>query len=231
MADKSEKKSHKAKVKMIKLSDEGVSQAAIGRRLGFPRTTVNTVIENIHQILADVKSATPVNTIIIRKMDSLVADMERLLMVWIDDQTSRHVPLNQSIIQNKAQSLFNDMKAKKGEAAKDAEFGASRGWFDRFKKRSNLHNIKVNGEATAADIVAAECFPRALAKITDDCGYTKDEILNVDGTGLFWKKMPSRTFIAKEEKTMPEFKPAKDRLTLQSSFNKFLFLHFTVSGY
>jgi hypothetical protein len=31
---------------------------------------------------------------------------------------------------------------------------------------------------------------------------------------LFWKKMPSRTFIAEEEKTMPGFKPAKDRLTL-----------------
>jgi hypothetical protein len=39
------------------------------------------------------------------------------------------------------------MKAKKGGAVKDAEFGASRGWCDRFKKRSNLHNIKVQGAA------------------------------------------------------------------------------------
>jgi hypothetical protein len=43
--------------------------------------------------------------------------------------------LNQAIIQNKAQNIFNGMKAKKGEAAKDVELGASRGWFDRFKKR------------------------------------------------------------------------------------------------
>jgi hypothetical protein len=150
-----------------------------------------------------------VNTPIIRKRDSLVADVEGLLMVWIDDQTSCHAPLNQPIIQNKAQNIVSDMKAKKGEVAKNAEFGASRGWFDRFKKRSNLHNIKVQGEAASADTVAAESFPWDLLKIIDDSGYTKDEIFNVDEMGLFWKKIPSRTFIAKEEKTMPGFKPAE----------------------
>jgi hypothetical protein len=80
---------------------------------------------------------------------------------------------------------------------------ASSGWFDRFKRRSNLYDIKVQGEAAAADTVAAESFPRNLAKITEDSGYSKDQIFNVDETGLFLKKMPSRTFIAKEEKSTP----------------------------
>jgi hypothetical protein len=64
------------------------------------------------------------------------------------------------------------------------------------------------------DAAAAESFPEDLVKITDNGGYMKDEIFNVDEMGLLWKKMPSRTFIAKEEKTMPGFKPAKDILTL-----------------
>jgi hypothetical protein len=81
--------------------------------------------------------------------------MERLLMVWIDDQTSRHIPLNKAIIQNKVQNLFNDTKGKKGEAAKNVKFGLRRGWFDRLKKRSSLHDIKVQREA---DTVAAEIF-------------------------------------------------------------------------
>jgi hypothetical protein len=80
-----------------------------------------------------------VNTTIIRKRDSLIVDMERLLMVLKDDQTSHHLPLNLTTVQNKAQNLFNDMKGEKGEAAKDAEFGASHEWFDRFKKRSHPH--------------------------------------------------------------------------------------------
>lgn len=39
-------------------------------------------------------------------------------------------------------------------------------------------------------------------------------IFNVDGTALYWKKMPSRTFISKEERQASGFKAAKDRLTL-----------------
>jgi hypothetical protein len=92
-----------------------------------------------------------VDTTVNRKRDSLVADMERLLRVWIGDQTTHIVPLNQAIIQNKGQNHFSDMKTKKSEAAKGVEFGASHGWFDRFRKRSNLHNIKVQGEAAAAE--------------------------------------------------------------------------------
>ena len=36
---------------------------------------------------------------------------------------------------------------------------------------------------------------------------------NVDETSFYWKKMASRTFIARE-KTMSDLKPSKDTLTL-----------------
>ena len=43
-------------------------------------------------------------------------------------------------------------------------------------------------------------------------GYTKEQIFNVDGRTLYRKKMLSRTFITREEKSMPRFKASKDRL-------------------
>lgn len=80
------------------------------------------------KILTEVKSATPVNTRMIRKFKQLIADREKLIVVWREDQTSHNIPLGQSTIENEA-----------AEAKVKNQLQLAYG----FKGRSHLHNGKV----------------------------------------------------------------------------------------
>ncbi|XP_051785915.1 tigger transposable element-derived protein 1-like [Erpetoichthys calabaricus] len=184
------------KQEIIRRSECGVKQCDLVKEFGLSKTTIFTILTN-KDAIKSAKVAKGVSKLFHEKhRSSIHEEMERLLAIWIKDRQVKGDVTTQDIICHKAKRIYDDLKknvpGSSSNQDNEEEFKASRGWFFRFKKRCGIHS---------------------------DEGYCPQQVFNADETGLFWKRMPSRTFITKEEKKLPGHKAMKDRLTLMFSSN------------
>ncbi|XP_039394084.1 tigger transposable element-derived protein 1-like [Mauremys reevesii] len=201
------------KLDVIKRSERGELAADIARILGLPASTVRSIFKSVDQIRESTRSTTKWPSMKITKQKSSTMEkIECLLADWIDDFYEKKTP----VIQAKATSLYNDLKEREGESstAEKETFNANHGCFHRFQKSTNLHDVKLIEEVASADEEAAKMFLAQLNTIVSEGGYSPKQVFNVNEMGLYWKKMPTRTYISCDEKTAPGFKASKGRLTL-----------------
>ncbi|KAK2578210.1 hypothetical protein KPH14_000944 [Odynerus spinipes] len=201
------------KIQVIRRLNAGERQVDIGCALNLSTSTIRTILKNKEKIVSSATTTTATSvTKITRSRSSVIEEMEKRLSIWIDDEVERNMPLSQAIIMEKAITIFNHIQNEKVDSSET--FVASRGWFHRLKNRNNPHNIRITGEPASGDTEAAAAFPTTLRAIIERKNYPPELVFNVDETGLFWKRMPKRTFLSREEKRAPGFKASKDRLTL-----------------
>ncbi|XP_059940445.1 tigger transposable element-derived protein 1-like [Mesoplodon densirostris] len=199
------------KLEVLRRFEVGEKLSQVAKALGLAVSTVATIRDNKEKIKASSQIATPLRASrLTRHRSAVMETMERLLRVWLEDQSQRNAPLSVTVIQEKAKSLFDDLQREQGESSQTAKFSASKGWFVRFKERHCLPHFKTNSTAPGKEAV----YPEVLKSIIQEGEYTPQQVFNVDETGLYWKRMPERTFISVEEKAEPGFKSSKDRLML-----------------
>lgn len=242
-------------IKKIELLDKiknGESMASVAKFFNLNESTVRYIKKCEDKIRRNVKESafqSAMKTSVCR--DPKMEKMEKKLNLWIQDQSQKNVPLSSFLIREEAKLLYQYFVRMEGENSNNSRpvFSASKGWFEKFKKRFCLHSVKSKGEAGLADDKAASTdhkaaladheaaladqevaveghkvvladheaawhFSSELKKLISEKGYTLEQVFNADETRLFWKRMPSRTCVAKEETSAPGFKAAKDYLTV-----------------
>ncbi|XP_039736316.1 tigger transposable element-derived protein 1-like [Pteropus medius] len=200
--------------------EAGEKLSRIGHALGLSTSTVATIHDNRDKIRMSSRAATPQAATRLTHRRSLVMEsMEQQLSVWIEDQNKCNVPINVVLIQEKARSLFEDLKREQDEGAQSETFGASCRWFARFKARHSLHSLWASGEAPGASAEQTQKDRVLLRRVIQEGGSTAWQVFDVGKTGLFWKPLPNRMFLPTEDKSAPGFKAARDLLTLLLSGN------------
>ncbi|XP_049758085.1 tigger transposable element-derived protein 1-like [Elephas maximus indicus] len=200
------------KLEVLRRFEEGEKLTQIARALGLATSTVASIRVNKEKIQANSQAATPVSATQVTRCRSVVmGHMERLLSLWIEEQKRQNLPVTTLLIQDKARRLFAELQREQGEGAQAETFGASNGWFARFKAR---HNVLLTDEPAVADAQAAARYPAVLRGILEEGHYLPQQVFNVDETGLFWKRLPERTLLALEGAAGPGPKASKDHLTL-----------------
>jgi len=75
-------------------------------------------------------------------------------------------------------------------AEAEEEFKGSRGWFEKFKRRSGIHSVIRIGEGASANKEEAEKFAREFQEWTIIHGYKPEQVFNCDKTGCSGSKCP-----------------------------------------
>ncbi|CAI5790600.1 transposable element-derived 1-like [Podarcis lilfordi] len=210
---KKEKVTLEMKKEIIRKHDGGMRVTDLAREYGRNPSTIGTILKMREKILAT--DAAKGVTRIVKNRPAVLEEVEKLLLIWLEEKQRAGDTVTEAVICEKAKALHADLiREQPGTSGEPEVFKASRGWFDRFKTRSGIHSVVRHGEAASSDVPAAEDFALEFLEVVKTEGYVPQQVFNCDETGLFWKRMPKRTFITQEEAKLPGHKPMKDRLTL-----------------
>ena len=101
--------------------------------------TIGDNEEKILQFTADLGTHAHLSKIV---RNSNIVKMEEMLRVRIQDVIQKKFPVDTCSIPTKALDFHGYLEAK---SPNDESFTAGKGWFEKFKNRFSLHNVKFPG--------------------------------------------------------------------------------------
>ncbi|KAL4103217.1 hypothetical protein QTP88_010050 [Uroleucon formosanum] len=189
------------KVNIIsEVTKSGKQKNEIAKQFNIPPSTLSTILKNKDDILQKYET----NKGSMKRMKICeYPDIEVSLLNWFIQCRDLNIPINGPILKEKAEFFATKLGHK--------QFKASQGWLSNWKIRNNVVFRKICGENASVDqSICSDWLVKYLPIINQ---YSPDDVYNVDETGLFYKCLPSQTFVLKGENCAGG-KNSKERVTI-----------------
>lgn len=128
------------KIKILDRIKKGDRYAAIGRDFKLGESSIRAIKKNEDQIRKSVVSGTDITVKYSSySRDPVLEKMERALMIWIGDLTSKSIPVSGYVIVEKALKFYHNLKQLEPSTSTshiNKPFSASKGWLSGFLKRN-----------------------------------------------------------------------------------------------
>lgn len=187
------------KMRIILRVEAGEKKAHVARSVGLSESTLRSIVSQADRVKASVQSTSSIAaTKTTRSRSCLIEKMEKMLSLWLSDMTENRVPIKQSHIMEKALCIFNFLKSQEQGDCKET-FLASRGWFEKFKKRSKIQSIRLTGKVPDSFAKEAGEFRDVFQAI--EAQGPPSLVCGTEDSGMFCKKLPARTYISPSSDT------------------------------
>ncbi|XP_062817880.1 tigger transposable element-derived protein 1-like isoform X2 [Anolis carolinensis] len=203
------------KVKVLDLiRKEKKSCAEVAKMYSKNESSIREIMRKEKEIRASVAVLPQTAKVTSTLRDKYLVKTEKALNLWIEDMNREGIPIDGNVLRQKALSIYKDFSGDSPERSDSKPFTASKGWLHRFRNRFGLRNSKITADAASFNEEEATAFLAELKKLIQEKGYHPKQVFNCNETGLFWKKMPNRTYIHQSLKEALGNKTWNDKLTL-----------------
>ena len=165
------------KYELVQLYKSGESQTSISKRKNIARTTIIGICKNADKIVNDYESGQNSKSKRVRTHN--YEDVDKPLLDFFRLAREQNIPISGAMLLEKALVYARQLKHPE-------PISIDINWVNRWKLRNEVVSKKLHGEASSADLTAADNWVmNRLTQVLNE--FQPENIFNCDETGLFYR--------------------------------------------